>query len=85
MSELINEQSANATERQTASELRQHKNDGGSNPLVRVKLSFIGTGVMAEAIIAGLLHRKLVAPEQIIGSHPRASRREELAASTTYG
>jgi len=40
--------------------------------------SFIGCGVMAEAIIAGLLRRDLVAPAQIIGSHPRAGRREEL-------
>lgn len=48
------------------------------NPLDGVQLSFIGTGVMAEAIIAGLLRDKLVAPEQIIGSHPRANRREEL-------
>jgi len=33
---------------------------------------------MAEAIIAGLLRRELVAPRQIVGSHPRAARREEL-------
>jgi pyrroline-5-carboxylate reductase len=35
---------------------------------------------MAEAIIAGLLRRQLVRPEQIVGSHPRAARREELQA-----
>jgi pyrroline-5-carboxylate reductase len=46
-------------------------------------LAFIGTGVMAEAIIAGLLRQKLVAPEQLRGSHPRAARREEL--QTKYG
>jgi pyrroline-5-carboxylate reductase len=46
-------------------------------------LSFIGCGVMAEAIIAGLLRRELVAPAQIVGSHPRAVRREEL--ETKYG
>jgi pyrroline-5-carboxylate reductase len=33
---------------------------------------------MAEAIIAGLLRNKLVGPEQIVGSHPRVARREEL-------
>jgi pyrroline-5-carboxylate reductase len=33
---------------------------------------------MAEAIIAGLLRRKLVAPDQIVGSHPRTARREEM-------
>ena len=54
-----------------------------TNPLEEVQLSFIGTGVMAEAIIAGLLRQKLVAPAQIIGSHPRAARREEL--QTRYG
>ena len=45
-----------------------------------VELSFIGCGVMAEAIVAGLLRQKLVAPEQIVGSHPREARREELRA-----
>jgi pyrroline-5-carboxylate reductase len=33
---------------------------------------------MAEAIIAGLLRKKLVGAEQIAGSHPRQSRREEM-------
>ena len=53
------------------------------NPLAGAQLSFIGCGVMAEAIIAGLLRQKLVTPEQIAGSHPRAARREELQAK--YG
>jgi pyrroline-5-carboxylate reductase len=53
------------------------------NPLSSVQLSFIGTGVMAEAILAGLLRQKLVSPEQICGSHPRPNRREELG--TKYG
>jgi pyrroline-5-carboxylate reductase len=48
------------------------------NPLDEVRLSFIGSGVMAEAIIAGLLRRQLVKPEQIMGSHPREARRAEL-------
>ena len=52
--------------------------NNGLNSLDGVRLSFIGTGVMAEAIIAGLLRQKLVKPDQIIGSHPRANRREEL-------
>ena len=43
----------------------------------------IGSGVMAEAIIAGLLRGKLVSPERIIGSEPRAERRDELAGQ--YG
>ena len=49
-----------------------------SNPLKDARLAFIGCGVMAEAIIAGLLRKQLVAAEQIVGSHPRAVRREEL-------
>jgi pyrroline-5-carboxylate reductase len=49
-----------------------------TNPLSNCRLAFIGCGVMAEAIIAGLLRKKLVGPEQIVGSHPRQSRREEM-------
>src|ERR1044071_997847 len=48
------------------------------NPLSNARLAFIGCGVMAEAIIAGLLRRKLVGPDQIAGSHPRQARREEM-------
>ena len=51
-----------------------------ANPLQETRLAFIGCGVMAEAMIAGLLRMQLVAPEQIVGSHPRAARREELYA-----
>jgi pyrroline-5-carboxylate reductase len=47
-------------------------------PLRNCRLAFIGCGVMAEAIVAGLLRRKLVGPEQIVGSHPRQARREEM-------
>ena len=54
--------------------------DGNESPLRGAQLSFIGCGVMAEAIIAGLLRHQLVAPEQIVGSHPRAARRDELRA-----
>ena len=48
------------------------------NNLSNTKLAFIGCGVMAESMIAGLLRKKLVAPEQISASHPRANRRIEL-------
>ena len=48
------------------------------SPLSNCRLAFIGCGVMAEAIIAGLLRKKLVGPEQIVGSHPRQARREEM-------
>ena len=48
------------------------------NALSNSRLAFIGCGVMAEAIIAGMLRKKLVGPEQIAGSHPRQARREEM-------
>ena len=49
-----------------------------SDALNGSSLSFIGCGVMAEAIIAGLLSQNLVKPEQVVGSHPSIERREEL-------
>jgi pyrroline-5-carboxylate reductase len=49
------------------------------------QLSFIGCGVMAEAIIAGLLANDLVKPHQIVGSHPRKERRKELHAKYGIG
>ena len=54
-----------------------------TNPLSNCRLALIGCGVMAEAIIAGLLRKQLVTADQIVGSHPRAARREELHAK--YG
>jgi pyrroline-5-carboxylate reductase len=42
------------------------------------KIAFIGPGVMAEAMIAGLLHRELAKPEDIIASGPRERRGMEL-------
>jgi len=54
-----------------------------ANPLVNSRIAFIGLGVMAEAMAAGLLRKGLVKPEQLAGSHPRAARREEIYAK--YG
>ena len=48
-----------------------------------VTIATVGSGVMAEAMIAGLLRGKQVEPEQIIASHPRPDRRSELVGS--YG
>lgn len=42
------------------------------------KIAFIGSGTMAEAMIRGLLTQKIVDPDQIIASGPRANRGEEL-------
>ena len=41
-------------------------------------LAFIGCGVMAESMIAGLLRQEIVDRTQIVASHPRTERREEL-------
>ncbi len=41
-------------------------------------LAFIGSGVMAEAMIKGILYQKLLTPERIIASGPRAERGQEL-------
>ncbi len=46
--------------------------------LKNTRLAFIGCGVMAESIVAGLLRQNLVSAEQICASHPRSNRREEL-------
>ncbi len=46
--------------------------------LARASIATVGSGVMAEAIIAGLLRDQVVAPDRIVASHPRADRREAL-------
>src|SRR5688572_13581173 len=44
-------------------------------------IATIGSGVMAEAMIAGLLRGEQLSPDQIIASHPRSERRSELISS----
>ena len=46
--------------------------------MLKKKITFIGPGVMAEAMIAGLLHKKLAQPEEITVSGPREERSEQL-------
>ena len=46
--------------------------------MLKKKIAFIGPGVMAEAMIAGLLNKKLAKPENIIASGPREERGVEL-------
>ncbi|MBA2521445.1 MAG: pyrroline-5-carboxylate reductase [Chloroflexia bacterium] len=52
---------------------------GADQPaLAGARLAFIGAGVMAEAMIAGLLKHGLVSPGQVVASHPRADQRHRL-------
>ncbi len=46
-------------------------------------ISFIGAGVMGEAMIKGLLRQQLVAPENILAADPNQSRLDEICAQ--YG
>jgi pyrroline-5-carboxylate reductase len=48
------------------------------SPLSKATIATVGSGVMAEAMIAGLLRDGLVTPDRVIASHPRAERRETL-------
>jgi pyrroline-5-carboxylate reductase len=44
-----------------------------------MRVAIVGAGVMAEAMIAGLLADRAVAPSRLVASHPRRERRETLA------
>jgi pyrroline-5-carboxylate reductase len=52
------------------------------SPLKQRTIATVGSGVMAEAMIAGLLKGGLVDARQVVASHPRPERREQL--STEY-
>jgi pyrroline-5-carboxylate reductase len=51
------------------------------SPLANRTVATVGSGVMAEAMIAGLLRGNLVTADQIVASHPRAERRDALHAT----
>ena len=53
------------------------------SPLSNRTIATVGSGVMAESMIAGLLRGRLVEASQIVASHPRGERREQLSAE--YG
>jgi pyrroline-5-carboxylate reductase len=53
------------------------------SPLSNRTIATVGSGVMAEAMIAGLLRGELVEPGRVVASHPRSERREHL--SREYG
>lgn len=46
--------------------------------MLKKKIAFIGPGVMAEAVIAGLLRKELAKPQDITASGPREERGLEL-------
>lgn len=46
--------------------------------MLKKRIALIGPGVMAEAMIAGMLRQKLVRPEDLIASGPRPERVAEL-------
>jgi pyrroline-5-carboxylate reductase len=48
------------------------------SPLAGTRIATVGSGVMAEAIIAGLLRGGLVEQGQVVASHPRPERRDAL-------
>lgn len=52
-----------------------------ASALASTRIGVVGTGVMAEAMVAGLLRQRLVDPALVTCSHPRAERREELRAT----
>jgi len=43
-----------------------------------MRVGIVGAGVMAEAMIGGLLADRAVAPDALVASHPRRDRRETL-------
>ena len=45
------------------------------------KITFIGPGVMAEAMIAGLIRQNLANPENLLASGPREARRRRCPAA----
>jgi pyrroline-5-carboxylate reductase len=45
-----------------------------------MRVAIVGAGVMAEAMIAGLLADRAVAPAKLVASHPRRDRRDVLAS-----
>ena len=49
-----------------------------SSPLGEARIAFVGAGVMAESMIAGLLKNALIPAEHIVASHPREDRRKRL-------
>jgi pyrroline-5-carboxylate reductase len=62
----------------TSSEAGDHAALAKSNPLGDARIAFVGAGVMAESMIAGLLKGALVPADHVVASHPREDRRQRL-------
>lgn len=58
--------------------LRLKRLSGETQVLTNARFAFIGSGVMAEAMIKGLIQRANVPPHHIIASGPRPERGDEL-------
>lgn len=56
--------------------LRSRVLTGG--PMLDKRIAFIGSGAMAEAMIAGLLRHELEKPEHLLAAGPRSERGEQL-------
>ena len=50
-----------------------------ANDVRDMHLAFVGCGVMGESMVAGMLRKGIVEPNSISASHPRETRRKELA------
>ena len=48
-------------------------------------IAVIGAGAMGEAMVAGLVDRRLIEASRVTCSHPRAARRDALAAAHGVG
>ncbi len=53
------------------------------SPLAGCRVGIVGAGVMAEAMLAGIIRQGLATPGQVRCSHPRPARGQHLL--TTYG
>jgi pyrroline-5-carboxylate reductase len=58
---------------------------GSTHTLGDTSLAVIGAGAMGEAMLAGLVDRRLIDPARVVASHPRAERRDALAAAHGVG
>ena len=56
----------------------RNKGSQAQSALASTRIAFVGAGVMAESIIAGLLAKEMLPAGNIVASHPREDRRRRL-------